>query len=466
MKHILPFGAALAFLSTVFAACTMDFDQFQPTGGSGGTGGTGGACASECCSAADCPAPAGACVVAACDNGTCGEAPVTDGTALPTQTVGDCKKQVCQGGAVVTVNDDNDLPDDNKDCTQDLCNGGSPASMPEPGGTTCSAGVCDGLGACVECLLDADCPAEEPNCDVASHQCVPTTCSDGEENGDETDVDCGGGTCPPCPVGDDCSAGTDCTSGVCAPNGKCAAPTCTDSVKNGSETDVDCGGTCSIKCGPDKGCDENGDCAGNECSGVGGTCVPNCGDGAQNGNETDVDCGGGTCMGCAVGKKCAGDGANCLSGTCGGNDLCAPKPVGAMCVANNECQSGQCADGVCCSMICNGLCRSCALPGSVGTCSFIPSGEDPDEECAGAQVCNGAGACRKVAGQACNNANECLTGLSCVDGVCCENACSGLCKACNIAGSLGMCVNIPNGEDPNNECTGQQVCNGDGACTN
>lgn len=45
------------------------------------------------------------------------------------------------------------------------------------------------------------------------------TCSDGEQNGDETGVDCGGSTCPPC-------------------------PSCSDGEQNGDETGVDCGGSC------------------------------------------------------------------------------------------------------------------------------------------------------------------------------------------------------------------------------
>ena len=40
-------------------------------------------------------------------------------------------------------------------------------------------------------------------------------CSDLAQNNDETDVDCGGGTCPACAVGDSCLTGSDCESGVC-----------------------------------------------------------------------------------------------------------------------------------------------------------------------------------------------------------------------------------------------------------
>ena len=41
------------------------------------------------------------------------------------------------------------------------------------------------------------------------------TCTDGLENQDETDIDCGGATCGPCAEGDACDANTDCISGVC-----------------------------------------------------------------------------------------------------------------------------------------------------------------------------------------------------------------------------------------------------------
>jgi hypothetical protein len=40
----------------------------------------------------------------------------------------------------------------------------------------------------------------------------------------------------------------------------------------------------------------------------------------------------------------------------------------------------------------------------------------------------------------------------CVDGYCCNSACSGTCEACNLGGSEGTCTNIPSGLDPNKEC--------------
>jgi hypothetical protein len=68
------------------------------------------------------------------------------------------------------------------------------------------------------------------------------SCTDGIKGGDETDVDCGGASCSPCPTGSQCTAGADCASALCA-DGVCSAPTCDDGIRNGGEEDVDCGGT-------------------------------------------------------------------------------------------------------------------------------------------------------------------------------------------------------------------------------
>jgi len=80
-------------------------------------------------------------------------------------------------------------------------------------------------------------------------------------------------------------------------------------------------------------------------------------------------------------------------------------------------------------------------------------------------------------GAACTNATQCLSSL-CVDGICCDTPCTGLCQACSAAkkgtGTSGTCGPITDGTNPDNECTPQsctagvvtksQVCNGAGAC--
>lgn len=89
------------------------------------------------------------------------------------------------------------------------------------------------------------------------------SCDDGVLNGQETDIDCGGGACLPCPAQLACLAPGDCSSKICQ-GGVCQQPTCRDNVKNGQETDVDCGGPCR-PCGSGKTCRAPTDCEGGTC---------------------------------------------------------------------------------------------------------------------------------------------------------------------------------------------------------
>ncbi|MBK8252709.1 MAG: hypothetical protein IPK82_08580 [Polyangiaceae bacterium] len=196
--------------------------------------------------------------------------------------------------------------------------------------------------------------------------------------------------------------------------------------------------------------------------------VPTCADGVQNNAETDIDCGGGgalNCAACADGKKCADSDSNCGANSyCDlaamPDHLCAPKKAnGGACTGMNQCTSGTCTDGVCCNMACGGLCEACNVAGSVGTCSAVPSNTDPANECMDTQVCNGNKECRKINGETCAGATDCLTD-NCIDSVCCNSTCSGTCLACNVAGSLGTCSSVPAGTDPAMECAGALNCNG------
>ena len=54
-------------------------------------------------------------------------------------------------------------------------------------------------------------------------------------------------------------------------------------------------------------------------------------------------------------------------------------------------------------------------------------------------------------GENCSNDVSCSSGF-CVDGTCCGTSCSGLCHACDLPGSRGSCVAIPDGGDPDEEC--------------
>ena len=95
---------------------------------------------------------------------------------------------------------------------------------------------------------------------------VPKSCISGMKENDETDVDCGGKSCPKCAIGKICAAKTDCEEDadcetkVGAKTGVCAK--CNDGIKTpgSDETDVDCGGSCK-PCGVGKTCKVSADCA-------------------------------------------------------------------------------------------------------------------------------------------------------------------------------------------------------------
>ncbi|MDB4933623.1 MAG: Tryptophan synthase alpha chain [Labilithrix sp.] len=102
-------------------------------------------------------------------------------------------------------------------------------------------------------------------------KCAPSAASlasnptDGEQNGDETDIDCGGAKAPKCADGKKCEGAADCKNAICTA-GKCVSPSPTDGVKNADETDVDCGGAKAPKCATGKSCAAHADCASDACS--------------------------------------------------------------------------------------------------------------------------------------------------------------------------------------------------------
>jgi hypothetical protein len=540
-------------------------------GGTAGHGGTGGMCATMACTMpSDCPATGNECVDATCDMGCCGTKSKADGTAIATQTAGNCAKEVCMGGQPNgSQPDDTDVPADQDDCHTGACDASHmPVQKVKPTDTTCASNggkVCGdttgaNAGKCVQCNVDGQCTAPKV-CDPVNKSgvCVDPGCTDGLQDGTETDKDCGGSCGATCADGKLCMVDGDCMNGFCNQTSHtCATPTCTDTIKNGAETDKDCGGAlCDGQgktCADGLKCSVNADCTHGYCKA--GVCtMPTCGDGVKNGNETDIDCGGGpfagnpACSKCAVTKGCAAN-ADCQTNVCNGG-TCDFIPQGQLCTQNAFCASNACVDGVCCNNACTGTCQACTAAkkgsGSDGVCGPIKVGTDPDNECnatpastcgnngscdgAGAcqkwamgttcvaatcanattlnnaQTCDGAGTCSLATTTSCGNytcktgaclttcatdtdcaptafcnagacvpkltnaatctgPNQCASG-NCVDGVCCGSACTPTCQSCAVSGSLGTCTNIPFGMQdtfPANACTGNGACNGAGTC--
>jgi len=301
----------------------------------------GGSCAVGCKDGQGCAGPAD-CAGGKCntkvDPPVCGSGPsCTDGELNGSETDVDC------GGACPEKCVQGETCEGDDDCATKLCDVeadapvcAKPASCSDGEqngdetdvdcGGSCTAGCALGQG----CGVDGDCDGSVCDTEAVAPICVaPISCSDGELNGDETDVDCGG-SCPGgCVDGKGCQTGSDCKSALCAEDASpklcIAAPTCSDGIQNSDETDVDCGGGCPTECANGQGCSHAGDCVSGKC----GTpeqplvCSPaaNCSDGKQNGSETDVDCGGSCAEGCAKDQLCGGD-ADCQTGWCSAGKVC------------------------------------------------------------------------------------------------------------------------------------------------
>jgi len=132
-------------------------------------------------------------------------------------------------------------------------NGGTCPPTPVPTATApvpTVTPVCLSLGA--PCAQQSQCCSS--NC--TSGTCV-ATCTDGIQNGNETDVDCGGGTCPPCYRTDGCIQNADCAATL-----HCVAAHC--DCEPGR---LDCDGSFP------NGCEIDGTSDNNNCSSCGAMCV-------------------------------------------------------------------------------------------------------------------------------------------------------------------------------------------------
>ena len=221
----------------------------------------------------------------------------------------DCHATICDGaghaaGVVVAqANAPATAP-----CVVGTCDAlGRAGTAPLAAGIACSrgatSGLCDGAGSCVECNHTRDC-APGLYCD-ASHHCGAATC---------TDLDCGG-ACPPCELGKRCLANADCQSFACdAGSARCIQNQCLDHTRDGNETDLDCGGGLCKGCELGQACLLDVDCKSMACDALALQCISDaCVDARVDGAETDVDCGGGLCASCPPGKKCKTN-LDCTSG--------------------------------------------------------------------------------------------------------------------------------------------------------
>ena len=127
-------------------------------------------------------------------------------------------------------------------------------------------------------------------------------------------------------------------------------------------------------------------------------------------------------------KTWAGGDADTLDGKHASDFLSRGTAVlGDECTTPMECASGYCVDGLCCDGPCDKTCESCSLPSTLGVCSPVPTGTDPDRECLGSDPDCGA---------KCDGNQRCefpTIGADC-----------GECSACD---GTGRCVSTPPDDD-------------------
>src|ERR1019366_5284331 len=179
----------------------------------------------------------------------------------------------------------------------------------------------------------------------------------------------------------------------------------------------------------------------------------------------------------------------CVKGSCGA------MPNGGQCSSAKDCQSGYCAQGVCCNSDCTAACMTCNLTSSLGKCTAVADNSpDPQAKCAVTlqNTCGTTGACKSGAyadwdkgkncapaacatntsatpASACDGAGKCVTpnNIDCGNYICsvANKACNGSCKTDADCNSPNSCVNGSCGRRSNGAaCSGGDQCSS-GFCT-
>ncbi|MGZ3419605.1 MAG: FG-GAP repeat protein [Polyangiales bacterium] len=451
-----------------------------------------GVCATSCTSNSDCY------YGFRCDAGKCVE---SNDIGVACSDSKDCKSGVCADGVCCDSYCGNqceacDMPGQVGHCSQvngsphgsrppcassgvcgPRCGASRYTCAPAPDGTSCSddgcaggvethASTCDGAGSCND--VPKSCGAYACGGAACKTSCTTSTdCNVGNA--------CKSGECKPVAgLGIPCTDGSVCPSGFCVDNVCCAESSCAAgescatasrkglcAKKNGTScsADADCGsGHCVDGVCCNASCTQQ--CEACDRPGSEGTCVPVLG--PPHGTRAacagggDAICGvscRGNRAGCEAAKletpcgsdKCT-DGIEAKASTCDGVGNCKTRP--------RACSPFRCGDKACrttCTTgddcIADAECRG-------GVCVLKASGPVPDRGAVTSSF------------QSCTGASECASG-NCVEGVCCDKPCGGVCESCALPGSPGICTPTPYGLDPKGACAAGacvKTCDGKGAC--
>lgn len=192
-----------------------------------------------------------------------------------------------------------------------ICTYASLNAVVLPSDNACVLKICENGQLSEKVLMDgSECG---PNGFCFQGQCH--SCDDGQQNGDEYDIDCGGAHCQKC-LGDFCSYPTECHSNYCANN------TCCNSSCNLSSQQCNFAGECKVAL--------NHPCF------------------------IDADCASGLCYGSPNPQVCKLDlwapcssNSECFTNYCEFGVYCFLAPPGAPCQFHDQCDFGPCIGGKC-----------------------------------------------------------------------------------------------------------------------
>jgi hypothetical protein len=420
------------------------------------------ACLDTCTSDAQCVPPA------RCGtDGRCGKAPM--------------------GGSCTSSDQCQAAPDGKQYCAQGVCCNGpctgqcqSCALPSSPGqctnvdpGAPDPQGICKDMGA-TSCKTNGLCDANA-GCQLygSTTVCAPETCSAGAYTGASMCTGSGSGQCLP-------PKSRSCNPYVC--NGSKCWDSCTSSgtqcVAGPSACDVN--HTCGPK-PPGAPCNQPSECRpapdGKQYCAQGVCCTTPCSGSCQACNLT----GDGTCESVQDGTrdpqaKCVtsnqsscGTTGKCTKGTCefysSASQCRAPS-----CSSATEALPAYCdGKGDPCPAAKSQDCGAYTCDSGTGLCKTKCSA---DSDCTGGKFCTNGSCGPKPLGVACSNNSQCQSG-ACVQGVCCNNSCTGTCMSCLVQNHVGTCTNVPlGGNDPGNRCTKTATtscgtsgtCDGGGKC--
>ena len=426
-------------------------------------------CATECSTNGQCAAGQ-SCLAQSCGKKLTGSVSKTGGECLSNYSAdGFCCNVACTGPCVSCK-----LPGSVGRCKfidPGVPDPECPASSPLTCGTT---GLCDGSGACAIFPANTPCGAAScsggvlsettPTCDGKGTcqaaqlvDCSPYLCSGGACNGScTTDNDCepghacvptqvrgmGTGACgkkkngQPCVDASECNS-NECVDGFCCESScdgacrSCGLPgslgQCVESAAGTPDPRNVCSDQGKASCGTNGMCDGSGVC---QRYPVGFACGPEtclqgaftppatCNASGQCVTPPAHTCNPYICNGQVCYNSCTSDSAQCAPDQFCVNGSCGLKPLGADCGVGAECQSGNCAQGVCCNSACTEACMACSLSASLGLCTAVPdSSPDPQGQCivTPASSCGTTGLCKSGSCAYVPEGNNCMVS-SCATG--------------------------------------------------